>query len=387
VIFNIIKNNKYIIIIILVSLLNNSIKAQRQVEDNISFYPKIGYGKPFGGYGFDFETKIKNIGLYIGFGFTPKQVIDTLYTLEKTYNIGGGIEYCFYNRYYKTNWVPKVGIYGGWLNNYINLSTTNYNQYKKNIYGFAISTGLEYHLQKFFFDFNLYIVPVFLLKSSNINPSYTDPTIRLSPSLGIGININKENKTIKKQKNNNYQDEQKTKEHDTINCISNNNNTTINIKGACGNTIIYQQLFDKKYVIIRINPDSILLTSKCHEYNITYGSKILQVFLIDIDTLNDCLCCNKYYNSKTAFNDSLNYEATEGKITILVNKKRIHKKNNNPYYISVKLSNMKFVRKNIINSDEMFFDEIIILNVYNMELCQLSKNKHKGKISSSRCLQ
>ncbi|MDP4265988.1 MAG: hypothetical protein Q8880_00965 [Bacteroidota bacterium] len=378
------------------------VAAQQQGERNKFFFvTKAGYGKPYGGYGLNFESGLKNIGAYIALGYTPSQKADSLYTIKSSVNFGMGIEYFFGNA--RKNLRPKAGLYMGWLNNYYSNSAANIKDYNPNIYGYALSGGLEYYQRLFFMDFGIHLVPAFLLPWLKNTPYSRDQRIRISPSIGIGININaireniKDNKLFKKEKSEKSAKAEtliKTEKERKIeireekidsskqNCISSGQLKGNYINGACGNVTVYQQLFDKKYVIVTLNPDSIYLTTKCNEYGIHPGCKSIRIYIADIESINECLCCKINSDRNSFKNDSTVYEAVDGKLTVLTDKKRVTRNNIKAFSISIKLSNIKFILNNHENMEEMYFDEIIIFDVFNDNICLKHKKGKKTMIPS-----
>ncbi|MDP4267169.1 MAG: hypothetical protein Q8880_07025 [Bacteroidota bacterium] len=140
---------------------------------------KIGRGIPYGGYGINLESGIKNISGYITLGYETSRA-----RIPESHNYGIGIRYYDnVNDYFNT----RYGINIGWVNNYFDerLDTISYNS---NVYGASIMLGGEFFTNFFLFDFDITLSPSFLIFNPDSHPYYRN-YIALSAGLGFNLGV------------------------------------------------------------------------------------------------------------------------------------------------------------------------------------------------------
>lgn len=353
--------------------------SQSFSQDKRFVVVKTGYGLPFGALGGNVEYRWKNIGSYVGAGYMKSQNYHDI-NIKSTFNSCIGFKYYFYKPVDGLR--PVLGMHAGWLNNYY-INKIGLANYKNNVYGLALITGVQFSENITSLEIDMLIDPGFAVLQPETHPYYFQK-LHLTPSIGLGVNLYALRKYFKYKKRN-----KQLSYSDSI-AISLNNSTNYNLisnkfitpvqqkietdcndtmgykaikktfKDLQGKTIVSKQIAEDTYLFVRIQKSGAITGQSLQVTYIDSTTKQIEVFIIksvkpteNIETISNKVKINDYNNVQY-------YQIIQGKVTIFYY-------GNSKNDISIRLNDLKLFDKNKKENSQLYYDEILICLLSDMK--------------------
>lgn len=367
----VVKKVKLFIITLLIFFLSDFYTVNAQPDRFVII--KSGFGLPFGAMGLNLEYRRKHVGGYAGLGYMKTQYYREI-NIPSSINGAIGLKYYFFK--FEDSWHPIIGLHAGWLNNYYHKDIGR-ESYSSTVYGLALMGGVQLTENVVSLEMSMLVDPGFAILHPEKHPSYMGKPY-FTPSIGVGVNLYAIHYYFKYKKRNKERQEERVNEvvvsnSSTLDKTMERNHDIIladKIKAECNDTMSFpaikilllnetgnylagKQMAENLFLFVEFPDQSINSENSIQLFKVDSANNYIRAYIIKTTKIGENLneIAETILNKKSI--DGKSFECIQGNISVYYYR-------NVKKEISIKLSDLKLIGKNIEGVAELYYDEILI---------------------------